>query len=86
MYEYMMLCGLSFKFCKDSNNVYYLNVSLEKRPDLRTIFNVRKDGSFLLKSSTMSAENKYKSIAIVERNKNSLFEGMKRWVSTQKSE
>ena len=83
--SYMVLSGLAFRFLV-KNNQYFIEVINLKNLSQSSIFIIRDMSSILFCRSNMSEANKYKSIAIVERNKKDLVEGCKLWVSTQKRE
>lgn len=81
--SYMMIYSLAFQFFM-KDGIYYIKVTNLKNLKQISIFRVIGYKSILFCSSNMSEANKYKSIAIVERNKRELIEGCKEWVNTQK--
>ena len=83
---YMCLSDIAFCFNKDINNQYQIIAYNINNVNQTTVFNIRPDFSFQLRDSSMSETNKYKSLAIIERNKTELIRGLKQWVNTQKKE
>lgn len=81
---YMVISDLSYCFEKH-NNIRYIRVYNNKDLKQTTLFLVRPDGSCLMQGSNMSEANKYKCLALLERNKAELLRGYIAWESTQKS-
>lgn len=80
---YMVLCNLAFLFCK-RNNVRKVSVYNIKNPNQKAEFNIIEN-RMLLSDSSMSDANTYKAMAILERNKDFILEGYKKWESIQKN-
>ena len=82
---FMVLGGLAFVFDKTNSTPTILVYNL-KNISQYTKFVIMDDGRILFTDSNMSEANKWKSIALVERNKSTLIEGYKEWVSIQRGE
>ena len=78
---YMVLCNLAFLFYK-RDNVKIVSVYNLKNLRQKAEFNIIEN-RMLLRDSSMSEANTYKAMAILERNKDFLLEGYKKWESTQ---
>lgn len=81
---YMVISDLSYCFEKQ-NNIRYIRVYNNKNLNQTTLFLVRPDGSCLIQGSNMSEANKYKCMALLERNKAELVRGYIMWENTQKN-
>lgn len=79
--SYMVLSQLAFVFRKGN----YIDVYNVKDIKQITTFRIRDAESILLCESNMSEANKYKSMAIIERNKKFLIGGYSQWVNTQRN-
>lgn len=82
---YMVLSDLAFCFDINEYNKIIKIYNLKNIKQV-TLLLVRNDGSFLLRNSNMSEANKYKGLAIAERNKEELMEGLRQWESILKED
>lgn len=82
---YMVLNDFAFCFDRNDDGSKFITVYNLKNVGQCSLFIIGKD-LIRLKSSNMSEANKYKSLFIIERNKEGLRRGYAEWESTQKSE
>lgn len=73
---YMVLSNLAFLF-KPGNVIEVFNT---KNITQKAVYRIRDSESVLLCDCNMSEANKYKSMAIMERNKKFLIEGYSEWL------
>lgn len=79
---FMILAYLAFYFEID-NGAYFIKVYDLRNINQFTLLSVDDGGGLSLKESTMSDIDKCKSLSIIERNKQDLIEGIKKWASSK---